>query len=63
MDTNKIFINGESLNSILRHYYNINILIKEIKRMNGNFFEWDEKRSIDTVKTHNAEIEIKDLVL
>ena len=63
MNTKNVKINGESLYSILRQYYAIFTLIKEVKDCNGNFTKWDRERSADSTKALEAKIEIENLIL
>lgn len=45
MDSKNIFVNGESLDAILIHYYALPVIIQEVKNCGGNFYKWDEERA------------------
>lgn len=67
MNTKKVFVNGECLETILRHYYAIPTLIQEVRNTKGSFTEWDNKRSPssfkDSVLVNDAKIRIEDFVI
>jgi hypothetical protein len=55
MNAKNVMINGQSLDGILRHYYALSVLIREVKRLNGSFVEWDRERT----KTNNEKLDVK----
>ena len=60
MDAKKVLVNGEPLDVILRHYYAVGELIREVKRLNGNFTGWDTERSLGNYgHSNNVTIVIK----
>jgi len=64
MNTKNVIVNGESLSTILRHYYAIDKLIKEVKKNDGSFYEWDNARGMSEFDEGvEAAIEFKNLTL
>jgi len=60
MDAKKVFVNGEPLDVIIRHYYAIQELIREVARLGGDFTGWDTERTLGNYgHSNNVTIEIK----
>ena len=63
MNAKNVLINGESLNTILRYYYLIPILIDEVKKSGGSFYKWDDKRGKEIeAEALDVTIEINDII-
>lgn len=66
MDAKRVKVNGEALDVIMRHYYRIPVLIREIKKLGGSFEEWDRLRAEDPTNTltrSDVMLEIENLIL
>jgi len=54
MNAKNILINGENLNTILKHYNSLRILIQAVKGNYAVLGDWDESRTKDI--EYNVEI-------
>lgn len=60
MDASKVIVDGTPLDVIMRHYWALPELIREVARLGGDFHNWDTARKRDNyAESRDVEITIK----